>query len=103
MQDYLDFLFAAEGGGTIQTPEGTIDKSNVHQYRERFEARLAIYRAAIEQRGYESFAGNYDASATEIVLTRWISLGWSRLSRRCQWSAACAGGICDSAHDAVRS
>ena len=65
MQDYLDFLFAAEGGGTIQTPEGTIDKSNVHQYRERFEARLAIYRAAIEQRGYESFAGNYDASATE--------------------------------------
>ena len=65
MQDYLDFLFAAEGGGTIQTPEGTIDKSNVHQYRERFEARLAIYRAAIEQRGYESFAGNYDASASE--------------------------------------
>ena len=65
MQDYLDFLFAAEGGGTIQTPEGKIDKSNVDQYRERFEARLAIYRAAIEQRGYESFAGNYDASATE--------------------------------------
>ena len=65
MQDYLDFLFAAEGGGTIQTPEGTIDKSNVHQYRERFESRLAIYRAAIEQRGYESFARNYDASATE--------------------------------------
>ena len=65
MEGYLDFLFAAEGGGTIQTPEGTIDKSNVHQYRERFEARLKIYRAAIEQRGYESFAGNYDASATE--------------------------------------
>ncbi len=65
MEGYLDFLFAAEGGGTIQTPEGTIDKSNVHQYRERFEARLKIYRAAIEQRGYESFVGNYDASATE--------------------------------------
>ena len=65
MESYLDFLFAAEGGGTIQTPEGTIDKSNVHQYRERFEARLALYRAAIEQRGYESFAGTYDASATE--------------------------------------
>ena len=65
MESYLDFLFAAEGGGTIQTPEGTIDKSNVQQYRERFEARLAIYRAAIEQRGYESFAGNCDASATE--------------------------------------
>ena len=65
MESYLDFLFAAEGGGTIQTPEGPIDKSNVHEYRERFEARLAIYRAAIEQRGYESFAGTYDASATE--------------------------------------
>ncbi|MCZ6859465.1 MAG: hypothetical protein O7I42_04150 [Alphaproteobacteria bacterium] len=65
MEGYLDFLFAAEGGGTIQTPEGAIDRSNVQQYRERFEARLAIYRAAIEQRGYESFAGTYDASATE--------------------------------------
>ena len=65
MESYLDFLFTAEGGGTIQTPEGTIDKSNVQQYRERCEARLAIYRAAIEQRGYELFAGNYDASATE--------------------------------------
>ena len=65
MESYL-VLFAAEGGGTIlQTPEGTIDQGNVQQYRERFEARLAIYRAAIEQRGYESFAGNYDASATE--------------------------------------
>ena len=65
MESYLDFLFAAEGDGTIQMPEGPIDKSNVHEYRERFEARLAIYRAAIEQRGYESFAGTYDASATE--------------------------------------
>ena len=69
---YLDKVFLshlhmslAEGGSTIQTPEGTIDQGNVQQYRERFEARLAIYRAAIEQRGYESFAGNYDATATE--------------------------------------
>ena len=65
MESYLDSLSLAEGGSTIQTPEGTIDQGNVQQYRERFEARLAIYRAAIEQRGYESFAGNYDASATE--------------------------------------
>ncbi len=65
MESYLDSLSLAEGGSTIQTPEGTIDQGNVQQYRERFEARLAMYRAAIEQRGYESFAGNYDASATE--------------------------------------
>ena len=66
MKNYLEtYLAAAERGMTIQTPDGTIDKSNAHQYRERYEARLAVYRSAIEQRGYESFAGNYEARSTE--------------------------------------
>ena len=59
------FLPMAEQGGTLETPEGTIDERNVEEYRERYEARLAIYRTAIEQRGYESFAGTYEARATD--------------------------------------
>ena len=55
----------AERGATLQIAEVTITENNVGKYRRRFEARLAIYRAAIEKRGYVSFAGNYEAIATE--------------------------------------
>jgi hypothetical protein len=70
-QDYLrvklilDFLPLARGGVTIQLPGETITRSNVEEYRIKFEKQLSLDREAIKQRGYKTISGVYKGETTE--------------------------------------
>jgi len=72
------FLVLAEGGATVQTPEGTITSDNVMEYRERIEGRINVYRSAIEERGFSKLprALRLDSSTKEC---KRVGSGWAGL------------------------
>lgn len=61
----LDMIEFARAGGTVQTPEVTINASNAETYAARYTERLATYTAAIDQRGYQRVAGVYSVRASD--------------------------------------
>ena len=60
----LWLLPAAEGGGTIQTPQGQIRAENAGPLKLEMQMRLSTYGAAVADRGYKTIAGKYRAATT---------------------------------------
>jgi hypothetical protein len=60
----LGMLKMAEAGITIQLGDKKVTQANVGKVRKDYQARLATYAAAIEQRGMRDIAGDYTAAAT---------------------------------------
>src|SRR5205809_3954103 len=73
----LHFLPAVDSGTTIHLPDETITKSNVEEYRGRYEKRLALYGEAIKQRGYKTISGAYKGETTEScarIQSAWVGV-----------------------------
>lgn len=64
VKEIIASLPLAESGGSIHTPSGTIRSDNVAAVKAEMEDRLAMYGAAITQRGYKAIAGTYHANVT---------------------------------------
>lgn len=64
VKQLLELLPMAERGVTIRTPDLTIGPENAGAVRADLAARLAIYEAAIAQRGSANITGAYRAAAT---------------------------------------
>lgn len=82
-QDYLrgklilNFLSLAKAGVTIQLPGETITKSNVEEYRGRYQKRLSLYGNAIKQRGYKTISGAYEGETTKScarIQSLWVGV-----------------------------
>ena len=77
VKSILHFLSAADAGATIHLPDETITKSNVEEYRGRYEKRLSLYGEAIKQRGYKTIAGAYKGETTEScanIKSLWVGV-----------------------------
>ncbi|WP_305910376.1 tetratricopeptide repeat protein (plasmid) [Methylomarinum sp. Ch1-1] len=73
----LHFLPAVDAGATINLPDKTITKSNVEEYRGRYEKRLSLYGEAIKQRGYKTISGAYKGETTEScakIQSAWVGV-----------------------------
>lgn len=68
---------AAEEGATFHLPGKLINKSNVQEYRKKYEKRLSIYNEAIGMRGYKNVSGRYRGSTTEScqrIKSLWVGV-----------------------------
>lgn len=65
VKSFMPILSAADAGATIQLSGETITKSNVEEYRGRYEKQFSLYREAIKQRGYKTISGVYKGETTE--------------------------------------
>jgi TPR repeat protein len=77
VKSVLHFLPAAAAGATIQLPGETITKSNVEEYRGRYEKRLSLYGEAIKQRGYKTISGAYKGETTKScarIQSLWVGV-----------------------------
>lgn len=78
----LHFLPTAAAGATIHLPDETITKSNVEEYRGRYEKRLSLYGEAIKQRGYKTISGAYKGETTEScarINSLWVGVIHERI------------------------